>query len=78
MTSALRTLEARGASPDDVVSVLTRALGYFRGGELIDAALEESTQDTDEDQPIEGESDESAREAQIAHETRQRLLRLLG
>lgn len=75
MASALRTLEQRGASPDDVVAVLTRALGYFRSDP---AALEEPTPDPDDDEPTEGESDESAREAQIARESRQRVLRLLG
>lgn len=74
VASALRTLESRGASPDDVVSVLTRALGYFRSGD----APEEPPTDTDEDESPEDESDESAREAQIAREHRQRLLRLLG
>jgi HK97 family phage prohead protease len=84
VSSALRTLEARDASTEDVVSVLTRALGYFTAVDLIvDAAQDQIAEalgipNPDEDEPDAGESDESARAAELARETRQRLLRLLG
>jgi HK97 family phage prohead protease len=35
ITSALRVLEARDASEEDVISVLTRALGYFTAIDLV-------------------------------------------
>jgi hypothetical protein len=42
ITSALRVLEARDASEEDVISVLTRALGYFTAIDLVvDQAQEE-------------------------------------
>jgi HK97 family phage prohead protease len=42
ITSALRVLEARDATEEDVISVLTRALGYFTAIDLVvDQAQEE-------------------------------------
>lgn len=70
--SAMRALEARDATSDDIVSVLTRALGFFTAVDLdaTPAPVEESLPDP---------SDSAvARSASAVLELRRRTLRLLG
>jgi HK97 family phage prohead protease len=83
VTSALRALEQRAASPEEIVSVLTRALGYFRAIDLVVDAAQEELADTlgipnpDDDEMAEATADVE-RAAAIAREHRERALRLLG
>lgn len=86
LTSALAALEARGASPEDVVSVLTRALGYFTAIDtVVDGAQEELAEvisipnpDADDASPM-TDGGEGARNAALAAaEARLRALRSLG
>lgn len=75
ITSALRVLEVRSASPDDVAAVLTRALSYFSGPDLAVEATEEATAEAE---PT-ADADEAARSAAlVALELRKARLRLLG
>lgn len=89
LTSAIAALEARNASPEDVVSVLTRALAYFTAIDtIVDNAQDELAEvlgipnpDDDEarepDAPM-TEQDDAARAALIQLEVRKRLLRIAG
>lgn len=86
LASALAALETRSASPEDVVSVLTRALGYFTAiDNIVDSAQGELAEvlnipnpDDDSSSPM-SDGDEGARNAALAAaEARQRILRLLG
>jgi HK97 family phage prohead protease len=83
ITSALRTLEERAASEEDVVSVLTRALGYFSAIDtIVDSAQEEladvlSIPNPDEDAAPETEQ-ENGRSAADLLRARARRLALLG
>lgn len=90
--SAIATLETRAASDEDVVSVLTRALGYFTAIDLIvDNAQDELAEalsipnpDDDDDSmmssdPMMSEPDDAGRaKKRGAAEARQRLLTLIG
>jgi HK97 family phage prohead protease len=81
IASALRTLELRAAGDEDVVSVLTRALGYFSAVDLIvDAAQDEIAEalgipNPDEDEP---DADDMARANDLLREMRRRRIALLG
>ena len=86
IASALRTLETRSASTEDIASVLTRALAYFTAVDLI---VDEAQEDLAEALNIPNPDDEpddmpmmpmppNMASAVIAHELRQRLLRLVG
>jgi HK97 family phage prohead protease len=87
VTSALRALEARDATEEDVVSVLTRILGYFTAIDLVvDQAQDEiadtlgipnpDTEDAMEDPAMDTPMTEmdSARKAKAQLEARLRLL----
>jgi HK97 family phage prohead protease len=88
--SALAALEARAASPEEAVSVLTRALGYFTAlDSIVDAAQEEIAEvlgipnpdDGEAAEPVESpmsEEDDSARRAAIILELRKRRQALQG
>lgn len=82
IASALRSLEVRAATPEEIASVLTRALGYFTAIDtIVDNAQEELAEalgipNPDDEESSEG--DEAARAAIVARETRLRVLRLLG
>jgi HK97 family phage prohead protease len=82
--SAMRALEARDATSEDIVSVLTRALGYFTAIDLIvDAAQDEVAEalgipNPDEDAPSDPDDSAAARAALADIELRARALRLLG
>jgi HK97 family phage prohead protease len=83
VTSALRFLEQRGASNEDVVSVLTRALGYFTAIDtIVDNAQDEIAETLGIPNPDDDtgpDSDDMARAAALAElEIRLRLLRLAG
>ena len=84
VTSALRALEARSAPSESVASVLARALGYFSAIDMIvDGAQDELAEvlgipNPDDDAPADADADDVARAASIAHETRERFLRLIG
>ena len=83
ITSAIRTLELRAASDEDVVSVLTRALGYFTAIDtIVDNAQDELAEalgipNPDDEQD---EMDDDAMRAAIltALEIRKRRIELLG
>jgi hypothetical protein len=83
ITSALRALELRAASDEDVVSVLTRALGYFTAIDtIVDNAQDELAEalgipNPDDEQD---EMDDDAMRAAIrtALEIRKRRIELLG
>ncbi len=78
--SALRALEQRAATEEDVVSVLTRALGYFTAIDtIVDNAQDEIAEalgipNPDEDESVEAAED--AQRAQLAAEYRARILAL--
>jgi HK97 family phage prohead protease len=84
ITSALRVLEARDASEEDVISVLTRALGYFTAIDLVvDQAQEELASTLDIPNPDDDEMEpmtemDPAREAKAQLEARLRRLRVLA
>lgn len=86
VTSALRTIERRGGSPEDMASVLTRALAYFTAiDNIVDSAQEELAAALDIPNPDgdpDGDDDAAAMSemlaATVAHELRQRLLLLAG
>lgn len=82
VASALRFLETRDASTEDIASVLTRALGYFTAiDNIVDSAQEELSDSLGIPNPDDDASngDESARAAaKAAFEARQRIARLLG
>jgi len=82
IASALRALETRDASTEDIASVLTRALAYFSAVDLIvDEAQEDLAEalnipnpdDEAEDAPMPGMAS-----AVVSHELRERLLALIG
>jgi hypothetical protein len=80
VTAALRSLEARAASQEDIASVLTRALGYFTAVDnIVDAAQEELADALGIPNPDADESSEmdAARAALQLLELRKRQLRLL-
>lgn len=82
VTSALRALEARAASEEDVVSVLTRALGYFTAIDLVvDQAQEELASVLDIPNPDDDEdpmTEQDGRSAESLLRARARRLALLG
>lgn len=77
--AALRCLEVRSATQEDIASVLTRALGYFTAVDLIvDEAQEQiaaalSIPNPDDES---SEPDDAARQAQLVLELRRRQLAL--
>jgi HK97 family phage prohead protease len=79
--AAMRCLEARSATAEDIVSVLTRALGYFTAIDLIVDSAQEELADTlgipnpDDDET--SEPDDMARSAAALLELRKRQLALL-
>lgn len=81
VTSALRALEARGASEEDVVSVLTRALGYFTAIDTVEAqeelaaALDIPNPDADEAAPM---TEQDGRMVELLLNARRRRLAFLG
>ena len=84
IASVFRTLETRDASPEDIASVLTRALAYFTAVDLI---VDEAQEDLAEALSIPNPDDETddvepmpdmGRAAVVAHELRTRLLSLVG
>jgi HK97 family phage prohead protease len=87
VASALRCMETRSASAEDITSILTRALAYFNEARTVaeidgkfltveEARAIVNTQTPEESAPI---VDESARAAmRAAFEARQRAVRLLG
>jgi hypothetical protein len=84
ITAALRCLEIRSASQEDIASVLTRALGYFTAVDLIvDEAQEQIAAALDIPNPDDdgetdtSEADEAARSALILLELRKRRAALL-
>ena len=81
IASALRALESRDASTDDIAAVLTRALDYFGSIDtLVDNAQAEIAEALGVDDP-DADDDEAVAEAnaaKVSHETRGRLLALLG
>lgn len=84
VSSALRELERRDASQEDVVSVLTRVLGYFTAiDSIVDDAQEEIAEhlgipDPDEDESEPQTEQEPARNAADLLKARARRLTLLG
>jgi len=80
IASALRALESRDATTEDIASVLTRALAYFSAVDLIvDEAQEDLSEALDIPNPdCEDEAATEALAATVAHELRQRLLSLAG
>jgi HK97 family phage prohead protease len=86
VASALRALETRDASAEDIASVLTRALAYFTAIDLIvDSAQDEVAEalgipnpDCDDDEASESEDMAMARNAIADLERRMRLLQLAG
>lgn len=82
ITSALRTLELRAATDEDVVSVLTRALGYFTAIDtIVDNAQDELAEalgipnpDIEQDEM----DDDAMRTARVLLEIRKRRIELLG
>lgn len=84
ITSALRELERRDASPEDLASVLTRALAYFSAIDLIvDGAQDDFAEvlgipNPDDDEASEPADDVVARAAIVARELRLRRLQLAG
>lgn len=88
LTAALHALEARDAAPEDVASVLTRALGYFTAIDTtVDNAQDEIAEalgvpNPDDDEMSESpmaEAEEMARAAALARlELRKRALRIAG
>ena len=85
IASALRSLEFRDASPEDIASVLTRALAYFTAVDLIvDEAQEDLAEALNipnpDDEADDKATDEMApmRAADISRELRARVLALLG
>jgi HK97 family phage prohead protease len=85
ITAALRTLETRAASQEDIASVLTRALAYFTAiDNIVDNAQEEFADvlgipnpDADDSEDLTADSDEAVRKALAALELRKRQLQLL-
>jgi HK97 family phage prohead protease len=77
ITAALRCLETRSATTEDIASVLTRALGYFTAIDLIVDEAQEQVADAlnipnpDDDET--SEPDEAARAAAALLEFRKRL-----
>jgi hypothetical protein len=80
VASALRCLESRSAETGDVAAVLTRALAYFTEAREGAGTLTVSGSMTVESVSLisEESTDDSARAAKVAHEARERALRLLG
>lgn len=87
ISSALTELETRGASDGDVVSVLTRALGYFTAIDaIVDNAQDDLAEalgipnpDDDESSEMDNEADDMARSAAlVALELRKIRLRFAG
>jgi HK97 family phage prohead protease len=89
VTSALRVLEARGASEEDIVSILSRALGYFTAIDtIVDNAQEEIAEslgipnpDDEATEPAEGDpmsEQDAGRSAVALLEYRTRALRIAG
>jgi hypothetical protein len=82
VTSALRCLEQRAATDEDVASVLTRALGYFTAIDtIVDNAQDEIAEvlgipNPDEDESVEAIED-AARAIRVAAEQRERIVALL-
>lgn len=84
LTAALAALEARDASPEDVASVLSRALGYFTAIDtIVDNAQEEIAEvlgipnpDPMPEGSESSEAEEMARAAALAYEVRKRALRI--
>jgi HK97 family phage prohead protease len=82
LTAAIRCLETRAASSEDIASVLTRALAYFTSiDNIVDNAQEEFADvlgipnpDTED---LTAETDEAVRKALAALELRKRQLQLL-
>lgn len=82
IASALRCLETRDASDEDIASVLTRALGYFTAiDNIVDSAQEELADvldvpnpDVDDDGPVAGADDAGRAAALIALDIRKRRL----
>jgi HK97 family phage prohead protease len=85
ITSALRTLESRAASQEDIASVLTRALAYFTAiDNIVDNAQEEFAEalgipnpDADDIEDLTADTDEAVRKALAALELRKRQIQLL-
>lgn len=82
IASALRCLEQRAASDEDIASVLTRALGYFTSVDnIVDAAQEELADALgipNPDEDAEPDEDDAARAAVLIElELRKRRLHLL-
>lgn len=80
VASALRTLESRDATTEDIASVLTRALAYFSA---IDVIVDNAQDEVSEALNIPNPDDESSEtddlapaRAAVAHELRARLLAL--
>lgn len=85
IASAMRALESRDATAEDIVSVLTRALGYFTAIDtIVDNAQDEiaeilSIPNPDDDESTEAPDDAAPMRAlAVARERRERLLRLIG
>ncbi|HEY8662505.1 MAG TPA: HK97 family phage prohead protease [Propionibacteriaceae bacterium] len=82
IASALRALETRAASTEDIASVLTRALAYFTAVDLIvDEAQEDLAEALDIPNP-DDETDDAPMpgmaSAVVSHELRERILALIG
>jgi len=81
ISSALRALETRAASTEDIASVLTRALAYFSAVDLI---VDEAQEDLAEALNIPNPDDETddmpamGRAVVVSHELRERILALIG
>jgi len=80
IASALRALESRDATTEDIASVLTRALAYFSAVDLIvDEAQEDISEALNIPNPdCEDEPDPEMLAATVAKELRQKLLLLAG
>lgn len=84
ITSALTALEARAASEEDVVSVLTRALGYFTAIDLVvDEAQEQLSEalgipNPDDDEAEPQTEQDTGRSAADLLKARARRLALMG